>query len=74
VRKLQAALSLTDCCCYLLPKPPAPPALHTTRLLTTGGVELLLNGFLLQPTLAPGEALSIIVLMFMPQGLKGWAH
>jgi hypothetical protein len=48
---------------YLLPKPPAPPALHTTSLLTTGGVVLLLKGFLLLATLAPTEAFNIILLL-----------
>lgn len=57
---------------YLFPKPPAPPALHTTSLLITGGVVLLLNGLLLQLTLAPAEHLSIIVLLIQPQnGEKG---
>jgi hypothetical protein len=49
---------------YLLPKPPAPPALHTTSLLlTTGGVMLLLKGLLLLAALAPTEAFNIIVLL-----------
>jgi hypothetical protein len=49
---------------YLLPKPPAPPALHTTSLLlTTCGVMLLKNGFLLLAALAPAEAFNIIVLL-----------
>jgi hypothetical protein len=44
--------------------------LHTTSLLITGGLVLLLNGFLLELTLAPVEALSIIVVLVQLQGEK----